>query len=163
LLSYADPVTVTFVVPGTTTAGVTTNVSITADSTGIAGQFATLSVFDINGNLLDSQTLEDVGAEVWNISLAGIHTATFNFPTTSMGDPTTGSAFGSGTGIALDDLTFGTVSAATGGTGDGNGNGGQPVVGPVAVPLPSMGWSMLVMLGLIAGVRALPRWNAGLI
>jgi hypothetical protein len=142
LLSYADPVTFTFVVPGTTTPGVTTNVSITADDSGISGQFATLSAFDINGHLLDSQTLNDIGGETWNIDLAGIHSAVFDFPTTSTGGPATTSAFGNGTGIALDNLTFGTVGATTS-------------VGPSPVPLPPAGWSALFLLGALAILRLL--------
>jgi hypothetical protein len=144
LLSYADPVTFTFVEPGTTAAGVTSNVSIQADDVGIPGQFATLSAFDVNDHLLDSVTLDDVGGEVWTIDLPGIHSAQFDFPTTSNGVPTTGSAFGSGTGIALDDLTFGTVAAAVSGT-------------PVMVPLPAAVWSSLVLLASLAVVRARRR------
>jgi hypothetical protein len=160
LLSYADPVTVTFVEPGTTTAGVTSNVSIQADDIGIPGQFATLSAFDINDHLLDSETLEDVGAEVWNINLTGIHSVVFNFPPTSAGAPTTGSAFGNGTGIALDNLTFGPVTAAGststppgGSTGTGTGTGG----GTAAVPLPTAAWSTLIFLGSLAVIRTLRR------
>jgi hypothetical protein len=147
LLSYADPVIFTFVQPGTTTAGVTTDVSITADADGIGAQFATLTAFDIKGNVLDSQTLDDVGGEIWNIDLPGIHSAEFTFPTTSDGTPTTGTPFGNGTGIALDNLTFGTVTAA-GSTG------------PAAVPLPTAAWTGLALLGLLATVRALRRSKA---
>jgi hypothetical protein len=149
LLSYADPITFTFVVPGTTTPGVTGNVSIEADADGIPGQYAKLSAFDIHGNLLDSQTLNDVGSEVWSIDVAGIHSAVFDFPTTSAGVPTTGSPFGNGTGIALDDLTFGTVGA-TGPTG------------PSAVPLPAAAWSAMMLLALLATVQSLRRRAAAL-
>jgi hypothetical protein len=143
LLSYADPITFTFVAPGTTTPGVTTNVSITADASGIPGQYATLSAFDINGHLLDAQTLNDIGGETWTIDSAGIHSATFDFPTTSAGVPTTGSAFGSGTGIALDNLSFGPVAAAG--------------PGVATVPLPRMVWSGLALLGAMGFVHALRR------
>jgi hypothetical protein len=148
LMSYADPVNFTFVGPGTTTPGVTSNVSVTADADGIPGQFATLSAFDINGHLLNSETLNDVGGETWTINLPGIHSAQFNFPTTSAGVPTTGSAFGDGTGIALDNLTFGTVAL--------------PGSGPAAVPLPPMVWSGLVLLGSLAVLQVLrkgPRFS----
>jgi hypothetical protein len=140
LLSYADPVTFTFVLPGTTTPGVTTNFSIEADAVGIPGQFATVNAFDINNQLLDSVTLNDVGSEIWSINLPGIHSAVFEFPTTSSGVPTTGSAFGNGTGIALDNLTFGTVTAAATGT-------------PSAVPLPPMVWEGFFVIGSVAFVR----------
>ncbi len=145
LLSYADPVKFTFVQPGTILAGVTSDVSIQADDIGIPGQYATLTAFDINGKVLDSETLNDVGGEIWSIDLAGIHSAEFNFPTTIDGDPTTGSPFGNGTGIALDDLNFGAVTAA--------GSGGS-----AAVPLPTAAWSGLGLLGLLGGIRAL-RWG----
>jgi hypothetical protein len=140
LLSYADPITFTFVVPGTTTPGVTSSFAITADSDGISSQFATVSTFDSNGNLIQRQTLTDVGGETWSLSGGGIHTALFQFPTTSAGDPTTGSAFGSGTGIALDQLTFGAIT---------------PASGPSAVPLPRADWSALVMLGSLGVVWAI--------
>jgi hypothetical protein len=133
LLSYADPVKVTFVDPGTLTPGVTTNVSIVADSVGIPGQFATLRAFGIHGNLLAAQTLNDVGGEIWSLNAPGIHSALFNFPTTSTGAPTTGSAFGNGTGIALDNLTFGTITTAP--------------TGSPTVPLPPAAWTGLAVLG----------------
>ncbi len=155
-LSYADPITFTFVEPGTTTPGVTSNVSIQADDVGIPGQFATLSAFDINDHLLDSVTLDDVGGEVWMINLPGIHSVLFDFPTTSSGVPTTGSPFGNGTGIALDNLTFGTVTAP-GSTGPTGGS-----TGAAAVPLPMAVWSTLVLLGPLAVIRILRRcaWAA---
>jgi hypothetical protein len=153
LLSYADPVNITFVIPGTTTPGVTNNVSIQADSIGIAGQFATLSAFDISGHLLDQQTLEDVGAEVWNLSVAGIHSVQFDFPTTNAGAPTTGSAFGNGTGIALDNLQFGSVTAADGSPPTGN----PPAGNPSAIPLPPALGSALITLGLLAALRLFRR------
>lgn len=140
LMSYADPITFTFVVPGTNTPGVTSNFSIQADASGIPGQFATVTAFDINGNVLDTVTLNDVGSEIWSINMAGIHSATFVFPTTSSGTPTTGAPFGEGTGIALDNLTFGTVTAAG-------------PSGPVSsVPLPPMGWEAMALVGLVAGL-----------
>jgi hypothetical protein len=144
LLSYADPVIFTFVVPGTTTPGVTSNFSIQADATGIPGQFATVTAFDINGQVLDTVTLNDIGSEVWSIDLPGIHSARFDFPTTSTGALTTGSAFGSGTGIALDNLTFGTVTAASTGT-------------PSAVPLPPMAWGGLLVIGSLIAIHGLHR------
>ncbi len=146
LLSYADPVIFTFVVPGTSTPGVTNDVSIQADASGIPGQFATLRAFDIDGNLIDIVTLNDIGSEVWNINLAGVHSARFDFPTTSDGTLTTGSAFGNGTGIALDNLIFGPVTQAP-----------SSGPGPSAVPLPAMVWDSLILLGGLAGVGALRR------
>jgi hypothetical protein len=143
-LSYADPVTFSFVVPGTTTPGVTNSISITADADGINGQFATLSAFDIDGNLINQEPLNDVGGETWTIKLPGIHSATFNFPTTSAGVPTTGSPFGEGTGIALDNLTFGDVVAA----------GGSPVT---AVPLPNALWSSLALITTLVSAQSLRR------
>jgi hypothetical protein len=145
LLSYADPITFTFVEPGTTTPGVTDSVSIQADSNGISTQFATLSAFDINGILLHSQTLSDVGSEVWDINAAGIHSVRFNFPTNSTGTPITGSAFGEGTGIALDNLDFGAVTAPT-----------TPVT---PVPLPPAASSALILLVSLAALRMLRRWT----
>ena len=142
LLSYADPVIVTFVVPGTSTPGVTSNVSIQADATGIPGQFATVRAFDINDQLLSTQTLDDLGGEIWSFNLSGIHSIRFDFPTLSDGTLTTGSAFGAGTGIALDNLTFGTPTASA----------GPPVVGPPSsVPLPRMGSQGVLVLGMLTG------------
>ena len=138
LLSYADPVIFTFVVPGTSTPGVTSNFSIQADSGGIPGQFATARAFDINDQLLSTQTLNDVGSEIWSFNLSGIHSVRFDFPTLSDGTPTTGSAFGAGTGIALDNLTFGTPTASVG--------------APPSVPLPALWFQSLLVLGSLAGV-----------
>ena len=100
LLSYADPVKIEFFVPGSgTPIPLTYNyVSIQADTTGINGS-ATLTAFDVLGNAIASQTLVDVGGEVWTINLPGIHSVEFDFP----GQP----QYGSGTGIALDNLQFG--------------------------------------------------------
>lgn len=147
LLSYADPVIFTFVAPGTTTPGVTSNLSIQGDSTGIPGQFATLTALDINGQVLNSVTLNDIGGEIWSINLPGIHSARFDFPTTSTGALTTGSAFGSGTGIALDNLSFGIVTAASPGT-PGPGT-------PSAVPLPPMFWQGLIIISFVTVVNVL--------
>jgi hypothetical protein len=143
LLSYADPITFTFVDPGTTDPATTNDIQIQADDTGIPGQFAKLTAFDINGNVLESDVLDDDGGEVFSIALAGIHTAMFTFPTTDTGAPTTGSAFGSGTGIELDNLRFGPLAPA----------GSTPPVTPT-VPLPPMVWSGLAILAAMAAIQA---------
>jgi hypothetical protein len=142
LLSYADPITFTFVVPDSSTAATTDSFAITADSDGIPGQFATVSAFGSTDQFLTQQTLNDVGGETWTIDTPGIHTVVFNFPTTSTGALTTGSEFGEGTGIELDNLTFGPETAV----------GGTSSAG--AVPLPRMVWGGLAMMGVFAGVRA---------
>jgi len=103
VLSYVDPVDITFFVPGTNTPGVTDSVSIQGDPIGIPSQTATLTAFDINGNQIDSETLFDTGSEIWTLTDSGIHSVEFLFP---------GTNFGYGTGIALDNLNFGDVTSA---------------------------------------------------
>jgi hypothetical protein len=102
LMSYVDPVRFTFVDPSDPNIpGVTDFVSIRGDLVPIT-QTASLSAFGVNGALLHTLTLPDSAGQTWAISLPGIHEVVLS-------GVSTGLPFGSGTGIALDDLTFNPV------------------------------------------------------
>jgi hypothetical protein len=107
LLSYDEPIFFKFFVPGTSTLGVTKEVQISADTIGTSFTSGTLTAFDINGKQVATQTLADVGGETWDLKFAGgIHSVEYTFTDNSQ------SQFGSGTGIALDNLIFDTPTAA---------------------------------------------------
>ncbi len=96
-LSYYSPVTVTFSLPSDASVqGVTNLVSIRGDRIPISGNI-TLEAFDINGNLLGSDTEADSVGTTLSLSFAGIHSIRISEE--------------SGT-IALDDLSFNTPTAA---------------------------------------------------
>jgi hypothetical protein len=135
LLSYADPVFFTFFLPGTSTAATTTEVKISADSIGTGFTSGTLTGFDLLGNEIVTETLADTGGETWDLkSSKGIHSVMYTFIDNSH------SAFGNGTGIALDDLIFGT-----------------PTVSVSATPLPSA-----LTAGIFIGLFAvLVQWFQG--
>jgi Dockerin type I domain len=115
-LSYDDPTKITFFLPGTSTPAVTDSVSITGDPDGIPTQPATFSAYDINGVLIASFTKFDIGGtnNIWTVSSPAIHSVVFSGG--NQGEP-----YGSGTGIALDDLTFDSLIPAR--RGDANGDG----------------------------------------
>jgi hypothetical protein len=73
-LSYGTAVTATFTVPGDpSTPGVTDFVSVRGDTAPGSGT-ATLQAFDINGNLLGSDTKPDIsGGLTLSLSIKGIH------------------------------------------------------------------------------------------
>lgn len=74
--------------------GITDIVSVRSDTIP-AGSFLTFSAFDVNGNLLGSDTQVDTGGNLFLLSFSGIHSVSF---------------FGSGT-VALDDFSFNPVSS----------------------------------------------------
>lgn len=94
-----DPIWITFHTNGDANSlGFTDFVSIRGDLHG-GGFPSMVNVFDVNGLLLGSQTLDDVGGQTWSFSIPGIHALQF------LGQPP-----GSTTnGIALDDLSFNQV------------------------------------------------------
>ena len=116
LLSYDVPVNIAFFLPGTSTPAITNFVSISGDPSIIANQNATFSAFDVNGALIQSVTQLEGSTpnNTWSLSDPGIHSVSFSGG--NQGQP-----FGSGTGIALDDLTFN--PSATLLLGDANGDG----------------------------------------
>jgi hypothetical protein len=67
------------------------------DATG-GGVNVTVSAYDLNDNLIGSDTEVDSGGETWTLSFPGMHSV--RFPGTSANP-----SFG---GIALDDVTFNT-------------------------------------------------------
>ena len=95
VLNYFEPITLQFVLPNTTTPAVTSSVGAWNDPTGSRIQ---LSVFDINGVLLES-VQADQGFFV-GISNPLIASATFSYVSTQ-----------SVHGFSLDDVTIGNVSA----------------------------------------------------
>lgn len=115
-LSYDDPVTVTFFLPGTSIPAVTNSVSIAGDATGISSQSASFTAYDINAVAINSQTRQETegASNIWSVSSPAIHSATFSGG--NLGQP-----YGYGTGIALDDLKFGTLIPAL--LGDATGDG----------------------------------------
>jgi hypothetical protein len=95
VLDYFQPITLQFVLPNTTTPALTTRVGAWNDPT---GSRILISVFDLNGDLLESvQADEGFFIGITNPSIAS---ATFSFISTQ-----------SVPGIALDDVTIGSVSA----------------------------------------------------
>lgn len=95
VLNYFQPITLQFVLPNTTTPALTTHVGAWNDPT---GSRILLSVFDVNGSLLES-VQADEGFFV-GIANPAIASATFSFTSTQ-----------SVSGFALDDVTIGSVSA----------------------------------------------------
>jgi len=95
VLNYFEPISLQFVSPNTTTHAITTKIGAWNDPTGSLIQ---LSVFDINGNLLES-IQADQGFFI-GISNPLIASATFSYVSTQ-----------SVNGFSLDDVTFGSVSA----------------------------------------------------
>ncbi len=95
VLNYFEPITLQFVSPNTTTPATTTKVGAWNDPTGSLIQ---LSVFDINGNLLES--IQANQGFFIGISNPLIASATFNYVSSQ-----------SVNGFSLDDVTFGSVSA----------------------------------------------------
>ncbi|MEJ2612763.1 MAG: VPLPA-CTERM sorting domain-containing protein [Candidatus Thiodiazotropha sp.] len=95
VLNYFEPISLQFVSPNTTTPSTTMKIGAWNDPTGSLIQ---LSVFDINGNLLESAQA-DQGFFI-GISNPLIASATFSYISTQ-----------SVNGYSLDDVTFGAVSA----------------------------------------------------
>jgi hypothetical protein len=95
VLNYFEPISLQFVSPNTTTPSTTIKIGAWNDPTGSLIQ---LSVFDINGNLLESAQA-DQGFFI-GISNPLIASATFSYISTQ-----------SVNGYSLDDVTFGAVSA----------------------------------------------------
>ncbi len=116
LLSYDNPVNIAFFLPGTSTPAITNFVSISGDPAIIANQNATFSAFDVNGALIQSVTQLEGSTpnNTWSLSDPGIHSVSFSGG--NLGQP-----FGSGTGIALDNLTFNPSASLL--LGDANGDG----------------------------------------
>jgi hypothetical protein len=81
---------------------VTDFVSVRGDLQG-EGQSITLNAFDVDGNLITSFTTTNVGGEVLSVSAPGIHSV--QFLGTHLGTHDEG-------GVALDDLTFNSVTPA---------------------------------------------------
>ncbi|MEJ2407659.1 MAG: VPLPA-CTERM sorting domain-containing protein [Candidatus Thiodiazotropha sp.] len=94
VLNYFEPISLQFVSPNTTTPSTTIKIGAWNDPTGSLIQ---LSVFDINGNLLESAQA-DQGFFI-GISNPLIASATFSYISTQ-----------SVNGYSLDDVTFGAVS-----------------------------------------------------
>jgi hypothetical protein len=95
VLSYFEPISLQFVLTNTATSAVTSKIGAWNDPT---GSIIHLSVFDINGNLLESAQA-DQGFFI-GISNPLIASATFSYISTQ-----------SVNGFSLDDVTFGPVSA----------------------------------------------------
>ena len=95
VLNYFEPILLQFISPNTTIPATTTKVGAWNDPTGSLIQ---LSVFDINGNLLESAQA-DQGFFI-GISNPLIASVTFSYVSTQ-----------SVNGFSLDDVTFGPVSA----------------------------------------------------
>lgn len=91
-ISYYEPITLDFFLPGTTTPAVTSRVGAWNDPTGSRILF---SVYDINGLLLESVEADE-GFFV-GITNSAIASATFSFVSTQGVE-----------GFSLDDITFGT-------------------------------------------------------
>ncbi len=94
VLNYFEPISLKFVLPNTTTPALTTKIGAWNDPTGSLIQ---LSVFDIDGNLLESAQA-DQGFFI-GISNPLIASATFSYVSSQ-----------SVNGFSLDDITFGDVS-----------------------------------------------------
>lgn len=116
LLSYDEPVTISFFMPGTNIPAVTSAVSIAGDAFAVANQSATFTAYDINGIAINSQTRADTSGvnNIWSVSSPTIHSVTF-----SGGNQ--GKPYGAGTGIALDDLKFEPLVPAHRGDATGDG------------------------------------------
>ena len=99
---YSAPVTFSFWNPANPATPATTNFfSVRGDLDPSGGGVpVTVSAFDINGVLLGTNTQTDSGGETWTLSFPGIHSVLY--PGTSA-NPADG-------GIALDDVTFNTVT-----------------------------------------------------
>jgi hypothetical protein len=99
-LSYASAITATFVQPGNAGVLATTNfVRVLGDRFPLGTGTVTLNAFDLNGALLGSTTVNDVGpigtGPVLELSLPGIHRVTF---------------VGSSNTVAFDNFEFGVLS-----------------------------------------------------
>ena len=117
VLDYFQPITLNFVLPDSSTGALTSSVGAWNDPT---GSRIRLSVYDVNGNLLESVEADE-GFFV-GISNPLISSATFSYVINQ-----------SVPGFALDDVTFGTVSA---------------------IPLPSAVWLLgSGILGLVGVAR----------
>jgi hypothetical protein len=100
VLFYNQPVVVTFSVPGSPSVPAVTNfVSIRADNAGGGGAM-TLQAFDINGVLIGTASVIDVGGPTVSLSLPNIHSIRVTQAQSN---------------IAFDDLRFNPVTAAPGG------------------------------------------------
>lgn len=116
-LNYFESINVSFVIPNTTTPTLTTKVGAWNDP---SGSRIRLSVFDLNGILLES-TEADQGSFI-GITNPSIASATFSFVSVQ-GVP----------GFSLDDVTFGGVG------------GGSPVPEPNTMLL--LGSGLIVLIG----------------
>jgi hypothetical protein len=94
-VDYTQDLDIFLVVPGTTIPAVTDLISIQGDEIPIPGSVV-FSAYDVNGNLLASNTLPDTAGGTYSLSAAGIHE--FRLHSTS------------GT-VAYDNLSFDTPSA----------------------------------------------------
>jgi len=83
LLDYNSPIAASFFVPSNSSVAATTNfVQVLGDRLPLGSGAATLSAFDINGNLLGSVSAPDVGpigtGPVLSLSFSGIHSVSFS-------------------------------------------------------------------------------------
>jgi hypothetical protein len=103
ILTYApaNPIIAEFFDPFNPTQPATTDfVSLRIDLLGGSGLFVTLEAFDVDGNLLASQTLPDIGGATLQVAAQGIHSVRY------LGTADEG-------GAAVDDFTFNPVTPTT--------------------------------------------------
>ena len=84
------------------TPGVTDFVSLRGDTFGYPEQTVTLEAYDLDGSLLDTHSVSDVGGQTLSVSAVGIHTVKFIGPDIQ--------PYGELGGVGLDDFTFNPIT-----------------------------------------------------